>query len=170
MLLQTQARWYKTVLYLLILALGWLSIASGMYIIRWKWYEKDINKEVLTINDIRKQIQTAKLSKEYKIYQMWDYILKENEITNYVALYEYLNQVKNAILKDLKNYTISRFILAIKPEEITIDTTLPNYEVLYTSWGMINLISKRDFVKQIEANSFRNVPNGINVKLKIRTK
>jgi hypothetical protein len=35
---------------------------------------------------------------------------------------------------------------------------------------MINLISKRDFVKQIEANSFRNVPNGINVKLKIRTK
>ena len=101
---------------------------------------------------------------------MWDYILKENEITNYVALYEYLNQVKNAILKDLKNYHISRFILAIKPEEITIDTTLPNYEVLYTSWGMINLISKRDFVKQIEANSFRNVPNGINVKLKIRTK
>jgi len=59
--------------------------------------------------------------------------LKENEITNYVALYEYLNQVKNAILKDLKNYHISRFILAIKPEEITIDTTLPNYEVLYTS-------------------------------------
>ena len=170
MLLQTQYKWYKLLLYVLILLIIVLAGASGAYLIRGKLYERDINKKILEINQIQKDIQLAKTDGNYKIYQMWEVIYKNQNNVNYVALYEYLNQVKNYILKDLKKYTISRLILSVKPHEVNLDTTLPNYNVIYFTGWLVDLIANRPFVDEIQANNFRKLQNGINVKLKIKTK
>ena len=170
MILQTQYKWYKWLLYALIFAIVGLAVASGVYMVRGKLYEKDVNKKILEINQIQKEIQLAKSNGNYRIYQLWDVVYKNQNNVNYVALYEYLNQVKKYILKDLQNYTISRFILSIKPHEIDLDTTLPSYNVIYSSGWLVDLIAKRPFVEEIQANNFRKMINGINVKLKIKTK
>ncbi len=170
MILQSQFNWYKRLLYLLILSILWLIFLSGWYIIRWKMFETDVNKKKLEINDLQKSISNEKSNTDYKLYKVWELVYSRENKVNYVALYDYLNQVKNYILKDIKDFTISRFILSIKPKEIDLDTTLPSYNIIYQSWWLIDLLSKRDFIDKININNFRNMYNWINVKFNIKTK
>ena len=70
MILQTQYKWYKWLLYILIFAIVGLAVASGVYMVRGKLYEKDVNKKILEINQIQKEIQLAKSNGNYRIYQL----------------------------------------------------------------------------------------------------
>ena len=141
-----------------------------MYYFKWKTYEKDTNKKVLEINQFQEKIISAKNTSTYKVYQMWKVIYEKGNNINYFALYRYLNFIKNSILSDLKDYNISRFILSIQPNKIMINTTLPSYNVVYTSWGLIDLLNSNPVVENLNVNNFKKVDKGINLDIQINTK
>ena len=143
---------------------------GGIYYFKWKMYERDINKKILEINQLHEKIISAKNTSTYKIYQIWKTIHEQGNNINYFALYRYLNFVKNSILSDLKDYNITRFTLSINPNKVLINTTLPSYNVIYHSWGLIELISSNSVVESLIINNFKKVDNWINLDIEINTK
>ncbi len=170
MLLQSQYNLYKKLLYFLIFLIICFTLGIVYFKVSSYFLEKKINKDILSINKLEDSISQLKNNSSYTIYLFGENIYSKDKHINYVALYKYLNQVKNLLLKDLAWYNITRFIFEVNPNQINIDTTLPTYNTIYMSGGLVDLLSKRDFVKLIKINNFRKVPSGINVKVNIDTK
>jgi len=138
--------------------------------IRASLYEKDINQRTLQINELENKLSNLKKNDYYNKYVMMDYIYKDANNLNYVTLYEYLNQLRNRLLSDFRQFNVNRFILQVQPGKVIIKTTVPNYDIVYKSWWMIDKLSSQVFVKKLNIFEFRNVNNVINFNIQILTK
>lgn len=138
--------------------------------VRASLYEKDINQKTLQISKLESKLTALKKNPYYNKYTMVDYINKNVSNLNYAVLYEYLNQLRKNLLSEFKQFKVNRLILQVQPEKITIKTAVPNYDVIYKSWGMIDKLSNQVFVKKINISEFKNVNNTVNFNIDLQTK
>jgi len=138
--------------------------------VRASLYEKDINQKTLQISKLESKLTALKKNPYYNKYIVVDYINKNTGHLNYAVLYEYLNQLRKNLLSEFKQFKVNRLVLQVQPEKITIKTAVPNYDVIYKSWGMIDKLSNQVFVKKINISEFKNINNTVNFNIGLQTK
>ena len=172
MILQRQFSLWKSFGMLL-----WISIIIMLWsVLFFKWRiwvnQHTVNQISVKINNIQSKIQNIKNNKLLKKLDMASIIKNKMNNTNYVALYTYLNNLKNQLIKDLDNTVwYKKFTLSVKQWEVDISTQVGNYSDLYANNNWIfNVLKKKPFITQISVNSYKSQNNAIYFNLRLKTK
>lgn len=172
MILQRQFSLWKSFGMLL-----WISIIIMLWsVLFFKWRiwvnQHTVNQISVKINNIQSKIQNIKNNKLLKKLDMASIIKNKMNNTNYVALYTYLNNLKNQLIKDLDNTVwYKKFTLSVKQWEVDISTQVANYSDLYANNNWIfNVLKKKPFITQISVNSYKSQNNAIYFNLRLKTK
>jgi len=174
MILQRQYSLWKWINIILII---WIVIMFlSIVFFEYKLYNlnNDIWKKAVEVSKLDKKISEQKEKDVYKKYEMANIVfLKENN-TNYVALYQYLNSIKNDLLKtmkDAKQKWFSKFKLLVNKWDISIDTAVLDYNYLYNNtWWLYTLLENKNFITKIHVNSYKIQNNMIYFNIKLKTK
>ena len=174
MILQRQYSLWKSVNIIFIV---WIVIMF-LFIIFFKYriysLNNDIWKKSIDISKLDEKISIYKEKYVYKKYEMANIILSKENNTNYVALYQYLNKIKNDLfktMKDAKQKWFSRFKLVVNKWDISIDTAVPDYKYLYNNtWWLYTLLENKSFITKINVNSYKTQNNMIYFNVKLKTK
>ncbi len=173
MLLQRQYslwKWVNIIIGVLLL----IMFIVGLFF-QWKISKKEnsINKNNASILNLDNELSKLKEDSNYKKYKMGEYIKKNQNNTNYYALYKYLNSIKKDIKNALTEVGINRdrFYLSVDNQEVNISTIVPNYNFLYNNtWWVFAVLEKRPFIEKINVNSYESKDNLIYFDINLQTK
>ena len=173
MLLQRQYSLWKWVNILIGIVLIWFVVVSLFFqwkINKTKTITKQKNASIVNLNN---KLETLKKDEIYKKFKMAKFIEKNENNTNYYALYQYLKSIKDNIQKVLRNagITKNRFQLSVSKQEVNISTIVPNYNFLYNSnWWLFTMLEKRPFIQKIFVNSYQSKDWLIYFDINLKTK
>jgi len=173
MLLQRQYSLWKWVNILIGIVLIWFVVVSLFFqwkINKTKTITKQKNASIVNLNN---KLETLKKDESYKKFNMAKFIEKNENNTNYYALYQYLKSIKDDIQKVLRNagITKNRFQLSVSKQEVNISTIVPNYNFLYNSnWWLFTMLEKRPFIQKIFVNSYQSKDWLIYFDINLKTK
>lgn len=174
MILQRQYSLWKSVniIFIVWIVIMFLSIIFFKY--RIYNLNNDIWKKSVDISKLDEKISIYKKKDVYKKYEMANIILLKENNTNYVALYQYLNKIKNDLfktMKDAKQKWFSRFKLVVNKWDVSIDTAVPDYKYLYNNtWWLYTLLENKSFITKINVNTYKTQNNMIYFNVKLKTK
>lgn len=174
MILQRQYSLWKWVNIILIIWIVIMFLSIIFFKYRIYNLNNDIWKKAVDISKLDEKISIYKEKDVYKKYEMANIIISKENNTNYVALYQYLNKIKNDLfktMKDAKQKWFSRFKLVVNKWDISIDTAVPDYSYLYNNtWWLYTLLKNKSFITKINVNSYKTQNNMIYFNVKLKTK
>lgn len=174
MILQRQYSLWKWVNIILIVRIVIMFLSIIFFKYRIYNLNNDIWKKAVDISKLDEKISIYKEKDVYKKYEMANIIISKENNTNYVALYQYLNKIKNDLfktMKDAKQKWFSRFKLVVNKWDISIDTAVPDYKYLYNNtWWLYTLLENKSFITKINVNSYKTQNNMIYFNVKLKTK
>jgi len=170
MILQVKYSLWKKLTVLLGLGVIVLVLIWLFFWIKANLYEKSLNQKSLEMNNIEKKLASLKNNSAYKKYITMEVLNKKVNHINYAVLYEYLNQLKKKLWSSFRQFNVNRFNLEVQPWKVIIKTAIPNYNVIYTSGGMIDSLSNQIFVKNLNISEFSSINKLINFTITLETK
>ena len=172
MILQRQFslwKWFGMLLWISIIVMLW-----SVLFFKWRiWVnQQTVNKISVKISKIQNKIEKVKQNDLLKKVEMANIVKNKMNNTNYVALYTYLNNLKNQLIKDLsKTVWYKKFTLSVRKWEVNISTQVPNYSDLYANDNWIfNILKRKPFITNISVNSYNSQNNAIYFDLRLKTK
>ncbi len=172
MILQRQFslwKWFGILLWISIIVMLW-----SVLFFKWRiWVNQHtVNKISVKISKIQNKIEKIKQNELLKKVEMASIVKNKMNNTNYVALYTYLNNLKDQLIKDLsKTVWYKKFTLSVRKWEVNISTQVPNYSDLYANnkW-IFNILKRKPFITKILVNSYKSQNNAIYFDLRLKTK